>query len=133
MVQNCHLSLFCKGAKRKTSALDTEIKNYCLASSPNAWMNTELTHTWVNKVLSTFSFCCRYLVRGSYECHIEDTVKTSLHAKKILVSIVHGGCTKYVQAPGVSWNRPFKALATKKYDQQLAEDGINQLISAGNL
>ena len=53
--------------------------------------------------------------------------------KKIDVSIVPRGCTKYIQAVDVSWNKPFKALATEKYDQWLVEEGINQLSSAGNL
>ena len=83
-----------KGAKRETAALDKEIKNCCIASFPNAWMNTELTYVWVNKVLGTFSSRCRYLVSDSYECHIHDSVKSSFHAKKIDVSIIPGGCTK---------------------------------------
>ena len=62
---------------------------------PTGWMNTELTHTWMNKALDTFSFR-RHLVWESYECHVEDIVKSSLHAKKIDVSIVPGGCTKYI-------------------------------------
>ena len=41
-----------KGAKQETAALDKEIKNCCIASSPNAWVNFE------NKLLGTFSFCC---------------------------------------------------------------------------
>ena len=84
---------------------------------PTGWMNTELTHTWMNKALDTFSFRRRYLVWESYECHVEDIVKCSLHAKKIDVSIVPGGCTKYIQAPDVCWSKPFKGLATEKYDQ----------------
>ena len=103
-----------KGAKPETSALDKEINKCCIASSPNAWMNTELTHTWVNKVLGTLSFRGRYLVWDSNERHIEDTVKFSLQAKKIDVSIVPGGCTQYIQAPYLSWNKLFKALATEK-------------------
>ena len=59
--------------------------------------------------------------------------KSSLHAKKIDVSIVPRGCTKYIQTPDVSWNKPFKVLATEKYGQWLAEKGINQLTSVGNL
>ena len=106
-----------KGTKRETAALDKEIKNCYIASFPNAWMNIDLTHAWVNKVLKTFSFGRRYLVWDSYEFHIEDSVKSSLHTKKIEVSIVPGGCTKYVQALDVTWNKPFKAYATEMYDQ----------------
>ena len=109
-----------KGAKRG-------IKNCCIASSPNNWMNTELTHTWV------ISFRHRFIIWNLYEYHIEDTPKSSLQAKKIDVSTVSGGCTKYMQAPDVSLNKTFKALATRKYFQWLAEEVINQLASAGNL
>ena len=31
-----------------------------------------------------------------------------------------------MQAPDVYWNKPCKALVTEKYDQWLAEEGINQ-------
>ena len=43
-----------KSAKQETAVLDKEIKYCCIAPSPNAWMNTKLTHTWVNKILGTF-------------------------------------------------------------------------------
>ena len=54
-----------EGTRWETVALDKEIKKCCIVSSPNAWMNTELTHTWVNKVLDTFSFRHCYLVWDS--------------------------------------------------------------------
>lgn len=91
-----------KGAKRETAAMDKELQSCYIASSPNGWMNTELTNIWVNKVLGAFSFTRCYLVWDSYECHIEDSVKSSLHSKKIDVSIVPGCCTKYIQAHDVS-------------------------------
>ena len=52
---------------------------------------------------------------------------------QIDTSIVPGGCIKYVQAPDVSWNKLLKALATKKYEKWLAEEGINQETLNGNL
>ena len=96
-------------------------------------MNTELTHAWVNKVLDILSFHRRYLVWDSYECHIENSVKSSLHAKKFEGSIVPAGCTKYIQTPDASWDKPFKAYAMEMYDQWLADEGIHQLTSAENL
>lgn len=123
-----------KGAVRETKVLSEEFKSKAvIASSPNAWMNTELTHVWVDKVLGTFSFQRRLLAWDSYECHIEDTVKKSLTAKKIDVVIVPGGCTKYIQAPDVSWNKTFKAECTERYDDWLAEEGINNETVEGNL
>ena len=122
-----------KSANREVAAMDKEFKGYHIASSPNAWMNTALTHSWINKVLGIFSFTRRYLVWDSYECHIEDSVKFSLNAKNIDVSIVPGGCTKYIQAPDMSWNKPFRAYATEMYDKWLAEEWINQCTAAVNL
>ena len=75
-------------------------------------MNNELIQFWVNKVLSSFSFRCRHLIWDSYKCHIEESVKSSLYAKK-----------KYIQTPDVSWNKPFKALAKIR---QMACTGRNQ-------
>ena len=59
-------------------------------------MNTELTHTWVNKVLGTFSFRRLHLVWDPYGYHIEDCVISSLHAKNIDVAFVSFGYTKYI-------------------------------------
>ena len=122
-----------KGAKRETDEMDKEYKNCVIASSANAWMNTELTHIWVNKVVGAFAFRRRHLIWDSFECHMENSIKASLHSKKIDTTIVPGGCTKYTQASDVSWNKPFKALVTEKYDQWLAEVGINRETEAGNL
>ena len=46
---------------------------------------------------------------------------------------IPGGCTKYIQAPDVCWNKPFKANGTEMYDQWLSEEGLNLETSAGNL
>ena len=35
---------------------------------------------------------------------------------KIETIIMPGGCTKYVQAPDVVWNRPFKDRIQEQYD-----------------
>ena len=44
-------------AKRESKALNDEFKPQCvIASSPNAWMNEDLTVQWINSVLGKFSF-----------------------------------------------------------------------------
>ena len=78
-------------------------------------MNTELTLQWIENVKKAFSFKPRLLRWDPYECHIEDTIKKSLATNKIDIVIVPGGCTKYVQAPDVSWNNTFKASCKEKY------------------
>ena len=47
--------------------------------------------------------------------------------------IVPGGCSKYVQVPGVSWNITFKANCTEPNDDWLATEGINNKTKVDNL
>ena len=61
------------------------------------------------------------------------TVTSSLKSKKVDSVLIPGGCTKYIQVPDVSWNKPFKALCTEKYDMWLENEGINQETECGNL
>ena len=42
---------------------------------------------------------------------------------KIDSVIIPGGCTKYIRASDVCWNKPFKAKMTELYDQWLSEGG----------
>ena len=47
------------------------------------------------------------------------------------VTFLPGGCTKYVQAPAVSWNKPFKAKVAENYNECLSVAGIHQLTDGG--
>ena len=47
--------------------------------------------------------------------------------------VIPGGCTKYTQAPDVSWNKPFKSSRTEKYDHWLGSVGIQEETASGNL
>ena len=84
-------------------------------------MNDELTLDWVRSVLgkkcSGEEFTRRILAWDSFKCHVMETVKQELRMSKIDPLIVPGGCTKYIQAPDVVWNKPFKANVTEKYDE----------------
>ena len=124
-----------KGAKRKVAALHREFKSQAyIARSSNAWMNTELTNQWVNYVMGSFTLTRRILTWDSYECHIGDSVIKSLNAKKVDIVIVPGGggCTKYIQAPDVLWNKPFKEACTEN-DDWMGTVGIHSETAAGNL
>ena len=51
-----------KGAKRDSKALNEQYRLRCVvASTPNGWMNTDLTQEFVKTVLGTFSFGKRLL------------------------------------------------------------------------
>ena len=96
-------------------------------------MDTDLTRSWANTVLEQFSFRRLLLAWDTYECHLMPVVQKSLQGKKIDTVLVPGGCTKYIQAPYVSWNKPFKAYCTKQYDEWLEAEGIHQETDRGNL
>ena len=70
-----------------------------IASSPNGWMNTELTLQWVENVIRAFSFKQKLLAWDFKECNIEDTAKMLLATKKIDTVTVPGGYAKYLQVP----------------------------------
>ena len=121
------------GAKRESKALNEEFKSRCVvASSKNAWMNEELTLVWAEKVLGKFSFGRRLLSWDSFECHMMDSVKEAVKTSNSDLVIVPGGCTKYIQAPDVCWNKPFKEFIGTKYDHWMAE-GVHQYTEAGNM
>ena len=47
-------------------------------------------------------------------------------------ALIPGGCTKYVQAPFLVWNKPFKGHIMKSYDEWL-DLGAHQHTEAGNI
>ena len=123
-----------KAAKRESEALNKEFKNRCvIASSVNGWMDTSLTKVYINSVLGSFAFKRRMFVWDSYQCHIEESIKTSLKGTKIDPAIIPGGCTKYIQAPDLSRNKPFKQKVTDLYDEWLSTEGLERETAAGNL
>ena len=99
-----------KGAKREAAALNEEFKNRCIvASSPNAWMNEELVLQFLRMVLGMFFFKKRLLAWDTFEAHMTEPVKKLLKQLKTDDALLPGGCTKYIQAPDVVWNKPFKS------------------------
>ena len=118
-------------AKRESKALHEEFKSQCSIASPgDVLMNEELTMRWINE--GNFSFRKLLLAWDTYECHMTDAVKKQLHDITVELVLVPGGGTKYIQAPDVSWNKPFKAHVTEKYDDWLA-NGIYEYTAGGNM
>ena len=122
-----------RAAKRESKTLDDEFKAHCVVTtSGNAWMNEELTITWVKRVLGAFYFNRRLLAWDSFECHMTDEVKKQLKEINVDLVIIPGGCTKYIQAPDVCWNKPFKTRVTELYHQWLSE-GVHQYTEGGSI
>ena len=76
-------------------------------------MNEHLTDLLVENVTGAFSFKGTLLVWNSYKCHIEDTVKKSLIAKKIFTSIVPDGSSNMFKSLAFHGIRRLKPIAQK--------------------
>ncbi|KAK7130470.1 hypothetical protein R3I93_019960 [Phoxinus phoxinus] len=122
-----------RGAIREVKAMQQEISRAVIATSANGWMNDDLTTAWLRSVVGKFSFRPRLLVWDAYRCHISTSTKQELRSYNITTAVIPGGCTKYVQAPDVMWNQPFKASLHASYDEWMAEDADKQYTSGGNL
>ena len=120
-------------AKRESKSRDEEFKCRCVVkSSGNAWMNEELTTIWVKRVLGAFLFNRRLLAWDSYEYCMTDSVRKDLKEMNVDSVIIQSGWTKYILAPDVCWNKPFKARMTELCDQWLSES-VHQLTESANM
>ena len=98
-----------KGGVREVKAMQSS-GGVVVASSKNGWINDNVTADWLHKVVGKFNFGPRLLVWDSYRCHISQATKRELkRGYNITTAVIPGGCTKYIQAPDVVWNQPFKA------------------------
>ena len=96
-------------------------------------MDEPLTEQYCREVIGTFTFGSRRLLAwDSFSCHLTPGVKELLNKGKVDPVIVPGGCTKYIQAPDVSWNKPMKEYLREKYDTWLAEED-HELTAQGNM
>jgi len=69
-------------------------------------MKEQLTEEWIDSVVGRFALCRRLLSWDSFRCHISYSVREKLKGFNVDAVVVPGGCTKYIQAPDVSWNKP---------------------------
>ena len=92
------------------------IPGVVVAATRNGWMNENLTSDWVEKVWTNFSFAKRMLVWDSFKCHISDERKEQLKRYNTVMSVIPGGCTKYLQPLDVCINKPFKSFFREFYD-----------------
>ena len=60
-----------------------------------------------------------------------EDVSKLLKQMKIDNALILRGCTKYVQAPDVGWNKPFKGHIMESYHEWLVS-GVHQYTEAGN-
>ena len=94
-------------------------------------MDNFLTEDFLRGVIDSFSFGSRLLVSDSFS-HISHDTKSVLAQMKVQCAVVPGGCTKYIQAPDVSWNKPFKDAISKFHKKWMADDSEKELTKGGN-
>ena len=124
-----------KGRKRDVDRMngDRQLSGKCvICTSANGWMNESLTEEWIQYVVGRLSFAPRLLVWDTYKCHMTNGVKEALHQATVYAAFVPGWCTKYIQAPDVSWNKPFKNLCQIAYEDWMAENE-HEITPAGRI
>ena len=101
---------------------DKQLSGKCvIPTSANGWMNESLTEEWIQCVVGRLLVAPRFLVWDTCKCHMTNGVKEALRQASVDAALVPGGCTKYNQAPDVSWKKSFKNLCQIAYDDWIAE------------
>jgi len=72
------------------------------------------------------------LAWDAFRCHLTPRVNDILNRAKVDSVIIPGGCTKFIQAPDVSWNKPMKEYLREMYDNWLAESE-HEMTAHGNM
>ena len=75
----------------------------------------------------------RLFAWDTFQSHLCDSVKRALSRKKIETVYIPGGCTSYIQALYICWNKQFKDYCTAAYNEWFMNEGLNNVTNAGNL
>jgi Tc5 transposase DNA-binding domain/DDE superfamily endonuclease len=128
--------VFFGGARKVKQLYDSKkiVAGTIATSSVNGWMNDELTADYLQKVLGKLAFRKRILVWDAYRCHLSNATKQELkHGYNLTTAVIPGGCTKFLQAPDVCWNKPFKNKLHELYDSWMAGDEDKEYTKTGNM
>lgn len=99
--------------KRPVKALEKFKNKLTFAFAGTTWMNDALALQYIDDVLGNSLFARRLF--NSFKSHISASTMSELRKRKIDSVVVPGGCTKFIQAPDVSWNKTFKAQLREFY------------------
>ena len=115
---------------------DKKIKNcrdIYIAYTDNGWCNDDVARKWLDLIFpSCFRQLNRLLIWDSYRCHISKSTKDYIKKNNITPVVLPGGTTSILQAPDVSWNKPFKSKLRELYDDWL-EFGEKTYTKHGNI
>ena len=115
---------------RPMQGLQEKYRNLAITYSSNGWMNEQLTHIYIDRVIGQLSFAPRLLVWDAYRCHIMDSTKVKLKTCQVDTAGIPGGCTKFLQPADVSWNKSFKSKLSTLYDEWMESDKHEYTASA---
>ena len=73
----------------------------------------------------------RLLEWNIFKCHVIKDTKYSLEKLEVDQAVVPGGCTGFIQAQDVCWNKPFKDSYTESCDDWF-ETGKQEFTAADN-
>lgn len=96
------------------------------------WMDNSLTEEFLRRIIGPLSFGKRLLIWDAFRCHLSRETKAGIAELNVHQAVVPGGCTKYVQAPDVCWNQPFKAAITQSHEDWMASGENREYTRSGN-
>ncbi len=100
----------------------------------SVWMNDTSTEDFLRKVIKGggLFFRKRLLVWDAFRCHKSALVMSVLKELRVETAIIPGGCTKFIQAPDVSWNKPFKNHVRHYYNLWMTSNTKKEFTKFGN-
>uniref|UniRef100_A0A8R1DQJ4 HTH CENPB-type domain-containing protein n=1 Tax=Caenorhabditis japonica TaxID=281687 RepID=A0A8R1DQJ4_CAEJA len=96
------------------------------------FFNDPITADFLQQVLGSSLFGKRMLVWDSFRCHLSAETKRKLKELRIDTAVIPGGTTKFIQAPDVYWNAPFKAHIRRQYEDYMVH-GQKSFTPSGNM
>lgn len=72
------------------------------------------------------------VILDSFNCYMTGSVREVLKGSILDTIIASAGYKAHIQAPDVSWNKPFKAHVTDEYEKWLSS-GIHQYTNSRNM
>lgn len=85
------------------------------------WMNNDTCSLYLRRVLGNSLFGKILLVWDAFRAHTSTETKTVLKELRLDTAVIPSGCTKFLQAPDVSWNASFKAHIRRFYEDWMIQ------------
>ena len=112
----------------------TDFRDGEIFMSESGWMTENATIEWVRKIWASFSFGRRLISWDAFRCHRMPSVKRELKKLRTDIAMIPSGCTGLLQAPDVSWIKPFKASYALLHEKWMNTVGCSEknFTDAGN-